>query len=236
MTSEVKAVVNKYWNERASQYDSHAQHVVLSDDVSDRWVRLLSDQLPPPSPAGRPLVMDVGCGTGFLSILAARAGYRVIGVDQSERMLTIARSKSADAESTPSYLQGDADDLPAAARSLDAVIERHVIWTMADPVATLREWRRVLRPGGVLLLVEGDWRLLEPDRPAGVIGAPRDDPYAPIADRLPLLGGRPAEEITPLVEAAGFSMVSVTELPEDFYWEAGDPQRPNRRFAVRALA
>jgi ubiquinone/menaquinone biosynthesis C-methylase UbiE len=235
MTDEVKSVVNDYWDSRASQYDSHAQHVVVSDTVAERWTSLLAALLPPVGPPAPPLVMDVGCGTGFMSLMAQRAGYRVIGVDQSERMLEVARSKSHEGEPAVTYVRGDADALPAADDSVDAVIERHVLWTMADPTATLREWRRPLRPGGVLLLIEGDWRRLEPDRARGVIGAAKDDPYAPIAEHLPLMGGRPAEEITPYVLAAGFSDVSVTELTEDAFWEAGDPERPNRRFAIRAI-
>ncbi|MFI5436419.1 class I SAM-dependent methyltransferase [Rhodococcus baikonurensis] len=232
----VKAVVNQYWDTRADRYDGHPQHVTDTEAVAARWIELLTDLLDPTLTTQNHHVLDVGCGTGFLTLLAARAGFTVTGIDQSPTMLDIARTKAPQKSCMVDFVEGDADTLPFATSSVDAVIERHVLWTMEDPTRTLREWGRVLRPTGILILVEGDWRELEPDAESGHLNSPENDPYAHIAGQLPLLGGRPAEEIIPYVLAAGFSNITVTELDETTYWEAGDPEKPNRRFAIRAIA
>jgi SAM-dependent methyltransferase len=47
---------------------------------------------------------------------------------------------------------------PWAPGTFDVVLSRHVLWAMQDPEEALRRWLELLRPGGVLLLVEGRWR------------------------------------------------------------------------------
>lgn len=232
----VKAVVNQYWDSRADRYDGHAQHVAATEIVASKWAELLARLLVPITENPHHRILDVGCGTGFLSLAAARAGFTITGIDQSPSMLRIARSKALRGSYSIDFVEGDANALPAPPASVDAVIERHVLWTMQDPTNTLREWKRVLQPAGILILIEGDWRELEPDTTSGNLNSPDNDPYASIAEHLPLLGGRPAEEIVPYLAAAGFSDITVTELDESTYWEAGNPEKPNRRFAIRAIS
>jgi ubiquinone/menaquinone biosynthesis C-methylase UbiE len=102
---------------------------------------------------------------------------------------------------------GDAERLPHPDASFDLVIERHVIWTLPAPDAALREWARVLRPGGRVLLIEGDWQRssVNPD-------------YVDIVDALPLYGGRPSSELRQRVTAAGFGAVTVEPLMDAVLW------------------
>lgn len=105
----------------------------------------------PPLPAS---VADLGCGTGTLSVLLAREGYAVTGVDVSSEMLRRAQDKAGDRSR---FAQGDAADPPLAAHSFDVVLSRHVLWALPDPERVVARWARLLRPAGRLVLVEGRW-------------------------------------------------------------------------------
>ena len=105
---------------------------------------------------GRPLarhdvVLDVGCGTGWFAAGLRRAlsdgAARVIGADLSAGMLSRAR----DAGAWP-LLQADATRLPLRTGSVDVVVCRGVLHHLPDVPAALREWRRVLRPCGAVVV------------------------------------------------------------------------------------
>jgi ubiquinone/menaquinone biosynthesis C-methylase UbiE len=165
-------------------------------------------------------VLDVGCGTGFLALQLAALGHRAFGVDLADEMLDLARRKAAAAGLAAHFEIGDAERLPGADASFDLVIERHVIWTLPEPDVALREWARVLRTGGRAVLIEGDWRR----------GSSNPD-YAEIVEALPLYGGRPAAELQPHVEAAGFMRITVEPLMDAALW-GSQPDR--ERYAVIA--
>jgi SAM-dependent methyltransferase len=81
----------------------------------------------------------------------------VTGIDPSEEMLAIARSQqSSDAERL-SYLVGTATELPVPDHSFDAVTSTQVYEYVTDMPAALAEVRRVLRPGGRLVVLDTDW-------------------------------------------------------------------------------
>lgn len=104
-------------------------------------------------------VLDVACGTGDLTEAFARAGAaEVIGLDFTAEMLDIARDKAPrrlgpDAGRVR-YLQGDAQQLPFEDRSFEVVSIAFGIRNVQDPMRALREFRRVLRPGGRLVVLE----------------------------------------------------------------------------------
>ena len=77
------------------------------------------------------------------------------GVDLSEGMLERARAKAVARGARIEFVHGAAETPPAG--PFDAVIERHVLWTIPDPVAALTAWRSVATPGGRLVLLEGSW-------------------------------------------------------------------------------
>jgi ubiquinone/menaquinone biosynthesis C-methylase UbiE len=127
-----------------------------------RWARYNAASLALLRPwiAGRALgrVLDVGCGTGNLLGLLAESGARVdayAGIDPAPPMLRIAREKLRASAVRGGVLAATAEALPFANGRFDTAISASTLHDWADPRAGLAEVRRVLRPGGELLLL--DW-------------------------------------------------------------------------------
>ncbi len=107
-------------------------------------------------------VLDVACGTGDLTEAFCRARprpKRVVGLDFTPEMLDVAREKAAKRERrqgmpTPEYVQGDAMNLPFDDASFDVVSIAFGIRNVAEPAKALEEFRRVMRPGGRLVVLE----------------------------------------------------------------------------------
>jgi SAM-dependent methyltransferase len=139
------------WDAEADTFDQEPDHGLRQAGVRAAWAGKLAAWLPA-SPAD---VLDLGCGTGSLALLAAERGHRVTALDLSPRMAERARAKLAGAAAR--VLVGDAAAPPVPGGAFDVVMARHVLWTLPDPEAVLRHWVSLLRPGGRLVLVEGVW-------------------------------------------------------------------------------
>ncbi|MFE1912060.1 class I SAM-dependent methyltransferase [Streptomyces anandii] len=144
------------WDAQAAVFDDEPDHGLRDPGVRAAWAERLRGWLP-----GRPAeILDLGCGTGSLSLLAAEQGHRVTGVDLSPAMVERARAKLAGRDAV--FLTGDAAHPPVGEQRFDAVLVRHVLWALPDPARALRHWRGLLRPGGRLVLVEGVWGSVTP--------------------------------------------------------------------------
>ncbi|MGP9021685.1 class I SAM-dependent methyltransferase [Streptomyces sp. BR1] len=159
------------WDEAADAFDEEPDHGLLDPVVRAAWAERLAAWLPE-SPGD---LLDLGCGTGSLSLLAAGRGHRVTAVDLAPRMVERARAKLAGTGAE--VLTGDAARPPVDGRSFDVVLARHVVWALPDPAGALRHWWSMLRPGGRLILVEGVW---------GSVGIPAGR----LTDVLAPLGGQ----------------------------------------------
>ncbi|MCG7527878.1 methyltransferase domain-containing protein [Streptomyces sp. OfavH-34-F] len=139
------------WDLAAATFDEEADHGLLDPVVRAAWARRMENWLP----AEPSDVLDLGCGTGSLALLATGRGHRLTAVDSSPRMVERARAKLAGRGAE--VLLGDAARPPVGARRFDVVLARHVVWLLPDPAAALRHWAGLLRPGGRIVLVEGVW-------------------------------------------------------------------------------
>lgn len=141
------------WDRYAATFDEEPDHGLRDPAIRTAWTDLLLPTLPP-APA---TVLDLGSGTGTLSVLLAAAGHRVRGLDLSGEMIAVATRKAEAAGVTVEFRQGDASAPPYPAASCDVVLVRHVLWALPDPDAALARWVDLLNPGGRLVLVEGRW-------------------------------------------------------------------------------
>jgi SAM-dependent methyltransferase len=180
------AAITAYWDAAAADFDAEPDHGLRAEATRAAWSRrLLTSWLP----SRRSDVLDVGCGTGSLAALLAEAGHRVTGVDLSPRMADRARAKLAAAGLPGRFLVGDAAAPPTGDERFDAVLSRHLVWTLPDPHAALADWVSRVHPGGTLILVEGRWR------ESGQAGVE----YVADAETLPWHGGVTAADLAAAV-------------------------------------
>ena len=210
---EVKTAVSRYWNGRAAGFDLGASHGVHNEAQHQAWLALLREVAGPP-----PLtVLDVGCGTGFLAMRMAELGHTAVGIDLAPEMLASAQRKAEGSGLPVTFRRGDAEAPPPDGAPYDVILERHVIWTLPQPREAMRAWKALLKPGGLLILIEGIFAMS--DRTV----------YPQLEPQLPLFGGRPAEELAALLEMEGFMQTAVTPLMDAALW-LETPTRP--RFMV----
>jgi len=143
------------WDAEAGRFDEEPDHGLRDPGTREAWRALLARHLPAP-PAD---VVDLGCGTGTLAVLLAEQGYQVRGTDLSPTMVAAARAKAGRAglAGRVTVVEGDAGAPSYDVGSADVVLCRHVLWALPDPAGALAAWGRMLRPGGVVVLVEGRW-------------------------------------------------------------------------------
>jgi ubiquinone/menaquinone biosynthesis C-methylase UbiE len=142
-----------YWDSQAAIFDDQPDHGLRDPRVRDAWRRLLLGNLP----AAPAAIADLGCGTGSLTVLLAAAGYPVTGLDSAPEMLKAAQAKASAAGVSATFVTSDAAVPALAPATFDVVLARHVLWAMPNAGTALAAWIRLLRPGGVLLLIEGRW-------------------------------------------------------------------------------
>jgi demethylmenaquinone methyltransferase/2-methoxy-6-polyprenyl-1,4-benzoquinol methylase len=98
--------------------------------------------------------LDLCCGTGDVAFALARTGAIVTGLDFSPAMLAVARERARREAGRVEFLEGDALNLPFPDASFDAVTISYGLRNLADFEAALAGMRRVLRPGGRLLILD----------------------------------------------------------------------------------
>lgn len=146
-----KANITAMFNDIAPTYDK-LNHI-LSLNVDKLWRKKAVNRL---MESGPQTVLDLACGTGDSSFALAQAGVpTVLGLDLSEGMLAVAREKASRLGfENVSFQIGDALAMPFKDGSVDAVMIAFGIRNFEDREGCLKEIRRVLRPGGKLVIVE----------------------------------------------------------------------------------
>jgi ubiquinone/menaquinone biosynthesis C-methylase UbiE len=97
-------------------------------------------------------ILEVGCGSGGLLAAAAHSGCAIAGVDIALRWLVLARRRLADHGLSAQLFAASAESLPWPDGSFDTVVADSVLEHLKDPYEALKEWARVLRPGGRLVV------------------------------------------------------------------------------------
>ena len=149
----VSRVIRDYWHGRAVHFDAGDWQVNRDPGTFERWRDVYREALGP-----TPLrVLDVGSGTGEVVFLLRGLGHEAEGADFSPGMLALSREKARERDPRARFTEAEATRLPFPDGTFDAVHARMIIWTLPDRAGALREWVRVLKPGGRLVCVEGTW-------------------------------------------------------------------------------
>ncbi len=144
--------IAKMFSDIASRYD--LLNHLLSGWLDIRWRKFAAEWLP----ASAQIVIDVGTGTGDFAFAASDKckGATIIGVDLSEQMLKLARKKATNMSKGRQcqWLLADGLSLPFSDEIADAVVSAFVIRNFEDLTEGLKEIHRVLKQGGVALILE----------------------------------------------------------------------------------
>lgn len=211
---DLKEDIREYWSKRSATFDLAFGHRIPPGPELDAWAAAVRDAIGPEPQR----VLELACGTGEVTNVLLSLGHEVTALDFSEAMLDVARAKHA-GNTRVRFVLADAERTMELEEAYDAVICRHLVWTLTKPELALADWFRVLKPGGRLLVFDGDWT--KPTRMGRLAGfAVRlierfigHDPYydgamsekhADIMGRLPFSEGLTAERLEPLVREAGF--------------------------------
>ncbi len=170
----------------SGEYDRHAQ---LQQRVLEDCARIAAEHFP-----ANAVVLDLGCGTGRFAQLAHK-GWRITGLDLAFGMCRAAQAR------VPAVVNANAESLPFADRSFDAVISSLALqWSNAPP-NFIGESARVLKPGGVVLLSTfGPATLCELKQSFAKV-----DAWPHVNDFLA------QNELKKLAELAGFKLLSLTQ-------------------------
>lgn len=150
-----------YWLDRASGY-SEVNQEELEGIQRSTWSKLLDEEIRElfqirEDQRDRIRILDIGAGPGFLSIILCELGYRVTAADYAETMLEEAKKNAGLLAEQICFCTEDAMDLSFAEASFDVVISRNLTWNLPDPEKAYREWLRVLKKGGLLLIFDANW-------------------------------------------------------------------------------
>lgn len=152
---ELTSKVKQHWEFSAKGYSN-----IIKDELNSfkakAWIDLINKHIK----KGEKLnILDVGCGPGFFSIILSREGHNVVGIDCTENMIKEAKFNAYSEGLYPTFICMDSHELDFEENTFDLIINRNVTWTLADPIKAYKEWNRVLKPGGKLLIFDANWYL-----------------------------------------------------------------------------
>lgn len=146
----------------ATRYD--LLNHLLSGNIDKRWRKLVARKLYAALPAAQAKILDVACGTGDLSNTLFEVGQTlsagngpepwVIGLDFCRPMLQIAKEKADKRDIELPFIEGDALDLPFADKTFEAATIAFGLRNLSDVRAGFSEFLRILKPGGVVAVLE----------------------------------------------------------------------------------
>lgn len=149
---DTKEKIRSYWSARSATFDDSFSHSIRSGVELDAWMAFYAKLVPDKNLN----VLELGSGTGEISKVLRTLGHCVTGIDFSEAMLARAKIKHA-AYPQVRYILGDAENTYQNDNHFDMVTCRHLMFTLLNPAAALADWFRVTKPGGHLVIFDGNF-------------------------------------------------------------------------------
>jgi 2-polyprenyl-3-methyl-5-hydroxy-6-metoxy-1,4-benzoquinol methylase len=143
----------EFWDKTAPIFDEQPDHGLQDASVLDAWTELLKTWLPDT----KATVLDMGCGTGSLSVVLAGLGHIVTGIDLSPSMIALAQVKAAMHGFQIEFHTMDAVFPQLPQQQFDVIICRHLLWALPEPDQVLQRWIGFLKQKGRFILIEGYW-------------------------------------------------------------------------------
>jgi ubiquinone/menaquinone biosynthesis C-methylase UbiE len=222
MAAVPKHTIAAYWNTRCRTYRNGTGGFCREERAV--WWNELSRVVPDD---GRMQVLDTGTGLGFLALLFAEKGHVVTGLDIAAGMLKGARGNAGAMELTVGFVLGDTEHLPFRDHTFDCVVSKYLLWTLPSPERVLEEWKRIVKPGGRIIAVDGLWfspsasdtvrkaasevirRALE-----GTASTGFSRYYEDLKGDLPLYAQRDTKRVRQLFDDAGLADVELSALKD----------------------
>ncbi len=152
---ECKERIKNYWKIRSTSFLDQRREE-LHHPIAERWIREITEAFP----AGKNLkILDVGCGTGYFTILLTGLGHQVTGIDLTLDMIAKGKILAEEEHAACELRVMDAEQLEFEDESFDAVVSRNLTWTLPHPEKAYKEWLRVLKKDGILLNFDADYGL-----------------------------------------------------------------------------
>jgi len=226
---QVQERITSYWDQHAPDYQTFQERRLADPDYSAAWARVWRQALP----AETSSVLDIGTGTGHAALTIAALGYRVTGLDIAPTMISLARDNAAKRGLDITFVEGDAVDPAVDGGPFDALVSRYLLWTLPEVDTALTNWKRLLRPGGRLAVVDAPWH-------AGGMRHGDTDPRADAYDEdarqaLALAEAESIDAWGERIAAAGFADVVVTPLTELFELDGVHGVAPDHRRTLQHL-
>lgn len=150
-----KERITEYWAKRSESFREQRRKE-LNSPLAERWLREIKKKLPVEK---KLKILDVGCGSGFFSILLAREGHEVTGTDLTPEMIVNSKQLAKEEKVSCRFLVMDAEKLEFEDNSFDLVISRNLTWTLPHVKEAYAEWMRVLKEDGILLNFDANYGL-----------------------------------------------------------------------------
>ena len=150
---ERKTRIAQYWTRRSDSF-LEQRRAELHSALAGRWMTELKKHLPEKKNLR---ILDVGCGTGFFTILLAKDGHQVTGIDLTPDMITHAKELAEEEKADCQFAVMDAENPDFPDEEFDVIVSRNLTWTLPDAEHAYQEWFRVLKPGGVMINLDANY-------------------------------------------------------------------------------
>ena len=152
-SDQIKDKVISYWSKRAFSFSEH-KHAEIHSEKKRMWQEEFLRHF---SSTSNLSILDVGCGSGFFEMVLSDFECHVTGIDLTSEMIEQGEGLLKRHGSDAKLLVMDAEQLNFPDESFDVVLSRNLTWTLPHPVDAYREWYRVLKPGGMLLIYDAEY-------------------------------------------------------------------------------